>query len=202
MLQRHWLLWPVALALSACINLGPSKASPIHDYQLVNGEAPIPTLVPKVCTISVQAGWAATAYRGNAMAYQMHPYQVDYFALNRWQVPPLTMLNDNLAQALQNSGGFRAVIVTPPYVGRVDRVVHLNLLQLSQVFDASTSVVKERLQVQLVTTKDVTQTVVSQKTFTLAVPVKASPFAGVAGANQAWQQMLPAMVAYIYHECG
>lgn len=201
MLKRPWLLWPIALGLVACVNLGPSKGSPVHDFQLVNGSVRIPIVSTKACTVSVQEGRSATAYHGTAMAYQIRPYQIDYFALNRWQVPPLTMMTDGLAQALQDSSGFKAVIVRPPYVGQVDRVVHINLLQLSQVFDSTGTLAKQRLQLQLVMTQDVAQTVVSQKIFTAEVPVKATPLGGVQGANQAWQKMLPEMVAYIYHEC-
>lgn len=201
MLKRQWMLWPVALGLTACISLGPSKGSPVHDYQLVNGTVRIPVLTPKACTVSVQEGWVETAYHGTAMAYQTQPYQVNYFALNRWRVPPLTMMIGDLAQALQGSRGFKAVIVRPPYIGHVDRVVHINLLELSQVFDATGTVAKQHLQLQLVITNDFAQTVVSQKTFTAEVPVQTTPFGGVQGANQAWQQVLPGMVAYIYHEC-
>lgn len=201
MLKWQWLLWPVTLGLTACINLGPSQGAPVQEYQLVNGAAHLPILQPKACTISVQQGWVAKAYSSTAMAYQIHPYQASYFALNRWQTPPLTMITGNLAQALQNSGGFKAVVIAPPYVGLVDRVVHVNLLQLNQVFDATGSSAKERLQVQLLTTQEVTQKLMSQKTFTVEVPVAATPFGGVAGASQAWQKMLPDMIAYIYHEC-
>lgn len=202
-MTKHWMImsWAMALSLTGCINLGPGTASPMHDYQLQNGNVPLPQLPKSSCTVSVQEGFTVPAYRSNAMAYQMNPYQVDYFAQNQWQVTPSVMIVNNLAEALQGTNGFKAVVVTPPYVGQVDRMVYVNLLKLSQDFEPKSPRVYEQLRVQLVVSRGDSRQVVSQQTFDLKVPTAANPLAGVDGANQAWQQLLPSMMAYVYHEC-
>jgi ABC-type uncharacterized transport system auxiliary subunit len=201
LLKCRYGLWVGALALSGCIDLGPSAVQNVQSFQW-QAEMASQTQLPKIrCALAVTEGYVAPAYRSSDMAYQLTANQVNYFVVNRWQAAPSAMLVNVLAQVLQKTNGFKAVVVVPPNIGAVDRVVNVNVLALSQVFESNPKSVYEHVNIQLVVTKNATNTVESMRTFELKVPVAANPTAGVDGANQALQQLLPTMVDYIYSSC-
>lgn len=44
------------------------------------------------------------------MAYQQHPHQLQYFAVNRWLDTPVRMLEPLMLQALEQSPGVNALV--------------------------------------------------------------------------------------------
>ena len=61
------------------------------------------------------------------------PYELDYFANNRWADAPARMLGPLLARALEQTGGFRAVVQAPT-VAPADLRLVSELIRLQQRF--------------------------------------------------------------------
>lgn len=200
LLVRVWTLPLLLLAasLSGCINLGPTEQTKVQSYQWTAEDVVVPPLAKVPYSIAIREGFVAPAYRSTALAYQLHLSQVNYFVAHRWQAAPSSMLVNVLAQTLEKTAAFKAVVVVPPYVGRVDRVVYVNLLQLSQVFDAQQQRAYEHVVIQLVLNQRDSNAVSGMRTFECTLPTATNPVAGITAANQALQHLLPSMIDYIY----
>jgi len=128
------------------------------------------------------------------MAYRQQDFDIRYFARSRWAETPPQLLLPGLAEALEQSGRFAAVLRagSPATPGlRLDT----ELLDFSQDFRTRPSEFTLRLRVQLV---DLTgRRVVASRIFEVrrAAPEE-SPYGGVQAANAAWQALLPEVVEY------
>ncbi len=192
----------LALSQVSCLNLGATPSHDIKNYQL-QATAIAPIAIPKTAkTLAVKEGFIAPANRGLSMVYQLNAYQVNYFVESRWQTLPSSMITAALSEALQNSGLFTAVVLTPPFVGPIDQTVTVNLLELRQVFDATKQHSVIHLRVQLVVTNGVTGKLEAVNNFSAHVPSDPNPIAGVKAANQALQHVLPEMITLIAHTNG
>src|SRR5487761_2127185 len=56
---------------------------------------------------------AGSGFDTPKMAYQRQPHQLDYFVSSRWADTPPHMLEPLLAEALEHTGSFRAIVRTP-----------------------------------------------------------------------------------------
>ena len=77
--------------------------------------------------------------------------EIEYFSRNRWADTPAHMLAPALAQAIEHSGSFRAVVRTPGAVN-VDLRLYSELVRLQQNFGVRPSRVEISVRVQLVGT--------------------------------------------------
>lgn len=193
------LLW-MTIGLSGCLNLGATHVRAVKVYQLQTSPLDLaPSLLVKTKrSIAVKGGFIAPANQGTGMAYQAHAYEVNYFVESRWQAIPSAMVVAALAQTLQYSGLFKAVVVSPPYVGEVDQEVNVDLLALTQIFDATLQHSSEHFTVQLILSNGRTGKLQAVKTFDLTCSAGADAESGVKAANGALQKALPAMLAAIY----
>lgn len=188
--------------LTACINLGPMSAQANHSYQLTGqDDVRLPVLAKKPYAIAIKEGYVAPAFRTTGLAYQTQPQQIQYFVQHRWQSPPSSMITNVLAQALQQSNDFQAVVVVPPYMGQVDYTVYVNLLNLTQVFSADHQQAEEQVSLQIVINHLSSNKLKAAKTFRVRLPAAANPQGGVAAVHQALQQLLPDIAAYVYQGC-
>ena len=71
------------------------------------------------------------AYNTTQMAYTKKPFEVSYFAENRWIETPGQMLQPIIVQTMQRTHHFRAVI-TPPFIGSYDYILNTQILEFQQ----------------------------------------------------------------------
>ena len=199
-LTQYLSLSLLTLSLAGCLNLSALHTNSIKSYQLTGGLDTKPSTLPKLNrTSAIKGSFIAPPYQGNGMAYQLNPYEVQYYVESRWQALPSVMIVTALAESLQKSELFKGVVVAPPYVGEVDQEIDVNLLELKQVFDATGQHSVERVSIQLVMSDGRTGKLQALKNFELSVPAEPNPEAGVVAANSALQQLLPSMVDAVYH---
>ncbi len=190
-----WLL--LALSQVSCLNLGSTSVPVIKEYQL-QAPAIAPLAMPKTSTtLVVKEGFIAPMNRSLAIAYQIKAYQIHYFVESRWQTLPSSMITVALAETLQNSGLFKAVVVAPPFVGPIDQTVTVNLLGLVQIFDVTQQHACLDMHLQVVLSNGVTGKIDAIKDFTARVPADPTPVGGVVAANRALQQLLPEIMTFI-----
>lgn len=176
--------------LAGCSSLlSPVKTSRITTYEL--------TAVPDFCadrkthptTLLIPEPQSSPAFNTTEMAYTVRPYEISYFANNRWSDSPPVMLKSLMVQTLQNTHYFRAV-VPAPFVGRYDYILSTQLLKLQQNFcKGRCSSVELVLRAQLINAA--TNQVIASKQFSVvqAAPY-ASPYGGVIAANCATKIVL------------
>jgi cholesterol transport system auxiliary component len=140
-----------AASLAACTGLQPQPAEQQNIYLLEIPSA-AELLHPKTdLVIEVEMPSARAGFDTSQMAYMRRTSEIEYFSRSRWADTPAHMLAPALAQAIEHSGAFRAVVRAPSAVN-VDRRLYSDLIRLQQNFDVRPSRVEISVRVQLVGT--------------------------------------------------
>jgi len=95
----------VLLLLAAC------AAPPETRYFRV--EYPLPAAsadIPLPLTLGIARVSASEPYHQERIIYRDSPYQVQYYARDRWESPPVEMVNDRLLEQFTASGRFQRVV--------------------------------------------------------------------------------------------
>ena len=193
-----WLLLPVLLG--ACTGLQPAPADNVNTYVL---EArPLASVAQRrqgiVLEVSAPRAWPG--FETPQMAYVRRPYELDYFATNRWADTPSRMLGPLLARALEQTGSFRAVLLTPSAVPADVRVVS-ELVRLQQNFEARPSRVELTLRMQLIDVRG--QRVLATRLFDETENTSSDDaYGGVTAANLALQRTLEQVANFCIVESG
>jgi cholesterol transport system auxiliary component len=182
-----------AFLLSGC--LSPIKSGPDNSY-LINT---LPKSTAKKrehnSILLVAPTDTVPAYNTTQMAYTNKPYQLAYFAENRWADTPTQMITPLIVEALQNSNYFRAVI-TPPYAGHYDYALGTQIITLKQDFTQQPAVMRLTLRAQL--NRVATGQLIANKQFNITVPLQQkTPYYGVIAANQATSTMLQELTSFV-----
>jgi len=181
------ILLPLLL-LAGCAGLHPPPTQDVNLY-LLDAQAPIKhAAVKRKLVIEVGVPRALPGFDTPQMAYVQQPYKLDYFAVNRWTDTPAHMLAPLLAQTLERSGAFRAVVRAPSAVP-ADLRLDTELVRLQQDFRVKPSKVEFTLRAQLVDLRH--DRVLATRVFdeTASAPSE-NPYGGVIAANRALQRIL------------
>jgi cholesterol transport system auxiliary component len=189
--MRKIILIFVILMLTGC---GPVAAPPDNTYTL--------TSVPKVkkertrsITLLVPQPETSATYRTMQMAYSLKPYQISYYANNRWIDTPSGMLQRLMIQTLQNTHFFKAV-VPPVFVGQFNYLLNTHLVKLQQNFTQHPSVVELVMRADLISVYN--NHLIASKEFSATVPVMGNtPYSAVVAANKASSQVLKKISDFI-----
>jgi cholesterol transport system auxiliary component len=158
-----------------------SPESPVTRYPQVSGKEGRTTLV--VSLPQAQAG-----YDTARMVYLKRPHELSYYAVNQWADTPARMLHPLLAQALERTGSFKAVVQTPSVV-RGDYRLDVAGLALEQEFFDQPSRVRLSLRIQIVELKSLG--VVGTREFeALEEAPSDDAYGGVIAANRAVGRIL------------
>jgi cholesterol transport system auxiliary component len=186
--RRMAAMLALVILVAGCAALQPAPV-PGPDSHLLQATAAIKAAPAKrdlVLEVSAPRAWPG--FDTPQMAYVQKPYQLDYFANSRWAEAPARMLGPLLAQALERTGGFRAVVQTPSAVPADLRVAG-ELVRLQQDFTTRPSRVELTLRIELldVRARRVLATRVFDETETAPSD---DAYGGVIAANAALQRVL------------
>ena len=182
------LLLAPLLLLAGCTGLHAPPAQNVNLY-LLDAKASIKAApVKRNLVIEVGMPRARPGFDTPQMAYVQQPHELDYYAVNRWTDTPAHMLAPLLAQALEQSGGFRAVVRAPSTVP-ADLRLDTELVRLQQDFRVKPSKVEFTLRAQLTDLRH--NRVLATRLFdeTETAPSE-NPYGGVVAANRALQRIL------------
>lgn len=194
--------WLAALLplLAACAGtLLPKPAPAPTRFTLDTGPAAAPapsarTAAADAPTLTVDTPRAAPGYDSRRMVYQRRPQQMETFAFHEWVEPPAQMLAPLLVRALQDHGGFRAVLRAPSAAAGGWRL-ETELLRLHQDFSQRPSQV--RLSVRAVLLNSATRQAVAWREFDVSVAATSDdPVAGAAAAQAAARQLASEVAAF------
>jgi len=198
--RRLLLTAVVPLLLTACAGtLLPKPTPPPARFTLDAGTAAPPPSTARAATadaptLMVDLPRAAPGYDSRRMVYQRRPQQLEAFAFHEWVEPPAQMLVPLLVRALQDSGGFRAVLRAPSAAAGGWRL-ETELLRLHQDFSQRPSQV--RLSVRAVLLNSSTRQAVAWREFDVSVAAASEdPVAGAAAAQAAAQQLLTEVATF------
>jgi cholesterol transport system auxiliary component len=187
------------IAVCACSTLRPAATPHPAFYSLegTRGTAPaaVPTTAPAAApTLIVDPPHAAAGFDSPRIIYVRETHKLEYFAHSEWIDPPARMLAPLLVAAVENSGAFRAVVLTPSAAAG-DLRLDTEIIRLQHEFQTQPSRVRFTLRAYLV--DDKTRRVLAWREFDAAVPAASEdPYGGVVAANRAVQTVLDSLSAF------
>ena len=200
-IPRSWLQWLVlAVLLSGCTGLRPAQTETGNTYVLEPKPIAKDVRERRDIVLEISAPHAAPGFETAQMAYVQRPYELDYFAANRWADAPSRMLGPILAKALEESGSFGAVVQAPSVVQADVRLVS-ELVRLQQNFEVRPSRIEMVLRVQLIDVR--TRRLFATRVFEATEKAPSDdPYGGVTAANAALQRILEDVVNFSIAESG
>ena len=196
------LLLPLLVLVlsSGCSSLLP-KPAPLPSVYLIDGApgavvakaaaqatAAAPGPAASAPTLLVSTPRASSGLDSRRILYQREPHRLDHFAHSDWADTPARMLAPLIVAALEQSGSFHAVVVTP---GTTEAGLRLDteILRLQQQFDSTPSEVRFTLRAHLVDSRS--RRVLAWREFDSRIAAPSDdPRGGVAAANTAVQLVL------------
>lgn len=179
--------------LSACSALPPLPEA-ASTYVLDARLAPPARKAAGNAVIAVSPPRARPGFDTASMAYVRRAHELEYFAKNRWADTPARMLAPLLVQALDRSGGFRAVVQAPGAVS-ADLRIEIEIVQLLQDFETRPSRVRFTLRAQLI--EVASRRVLATREFDEAEGAPSDDaYGGVIAANRALERLLGQLVDF------
>jgi len=180
--------------LAACAALQPPEVEHANTYVLEAMPAAGAPRPKGDLVLEVSAPRARPGFDTPQMAYTQRANALEYFARNRWADTPARMLAPLLAQALDHSGGFRAVVQAPSLAAANLRL-ETELVRLQQDFGARPSRVRLTLRAQLIDT-DARRVLASAEFDETEVAPSDDAYGGVIAANRALGRLLERLAKF------
>lgn len=183
------------LAAGACSLLKPPTTPPPAYYSLDAPRDAAAVAAPDGApTLIVSPATAAAGFDSSRIIYVRETHKLEYFAHSEWVDPPARMLMPLLAGALERTGAFRAVVLTPSAaVGNLR--LDTEVIRLQHDFLTQPSQVRFTLRAHLVEAKS--RRVLAWREFEAVVSAASeNPYGGVVAANRAVQAVLDELAAF------
>lgn len=187
-------------ALGACSVLQPKSSTPPSYYALEYARPSVTPVAPRAPlanapTLIISPVRAASGFDSQRIIYVREPHKLEYFSHNEWIDAPARMLGSLMVASIEQTGAFRAVVMTPGSAGG-DLRLDTEIVRLQQDFQTKPSTVQFSLRVYLVDEK--TRKVVAWRAFdNQATADSDDPRAGVVAANRAVQTVLEELSQFL-----
>jgi len=187
----------MVLALNGC-SMGPAETTPVRTY-LLDPDIAVKNISADSArgnhaTLLISIPKAQPGFDTPRMAYLRRQHELSYYALNQWADTPARMLLRPLAQAMEGSGLWRAVVQAPSPV-RADYRLDCDNLVLEQQF-FSRSQVRLALRALLIDVKR--QSVIGAHSFEIfEASSSEDAYGGVVAANRASTKLLDQMTDWL-----
>ncbi len=172
------------LTFSACSVLKPvnSPATSYYSLDSVNPTPPSPFARQRFRpTLIINPPSAAAGFGSSRIIYLRQAHKIEYFAHSEWVESPARMLAPLLVASLQNSGVFRAVVLTPSAVA-ADWRLNTEIVRLQHEFMGASSRVRFTLRAHLIDEK--TRRIIAIREFDVSTAAPSNdPYGGVSAAN-------------------
>lgn len=190
------LVVPWLVAGCAPFQQAPQESPSLHLLQ--PGALPAKAARRSDVTLEVSVPRATPGFDTPRIAYVERPYVIDYYSRSEWADTPARMLGPLLAAALEQSDGFRAVVLAPTSA-QAELRVDVELLRLQQDFTIKPSRADFAVRIQVVDPKArrVLATLVVEETEPAATQ---DAYGGVAATNAALKRALERTVAFVLGE--
>jgi len=198
--NRTLRMLTLAMLVGGCTGLQPPRVESSNTYVLEAQPIAKTVRAKRDLVLEVGAPRARPGFETPQMVYVRQPYELEYFAANRWADAPSHMLGPLLAQGLEQTESFRAVVQTPSAVP-ADLRVDTELIRLQQNFATRPSRIELTLRAELIDVRG--KRVLSTKLFdeTEDAPTD-DAYGGVTAANVALRRILEQLADFCVAESG
>src|SRR3990167_6097003 len=117
--MKLMLTLAVAIILSGCSLMAPVNSAPDVGYVINTVPQHIVKSHPHNKSLLVMYPDTNPAYNTKQIAFMQRSFQISYYSINHWIETPADMFMPLIAETMQHTRHFRAVI-TPPYAGTYD----------------------------------------------------------------------------------
>lgn len=187
-----------AFVLASCSALQPPAPEPVTVHVLAAAPTIAAAAPPSNAAIEVAAPRAWPGFDTTDMVYTRGGYELDRFAVNRWVDTPPRMLAPLVVRALEQTGGFRAVVQAPA-AAPADYRLDTEIVRVVQNFSATPSRSEVVVRAQLTDLR--TRRVVATHVFEETEPSSSDNAAGgVAAANAALARVLTRIAGFCVSE--
>jgi cholesterol transport system auxiliary component len=188
----------ILLSLSGgCGLIGPVKTEQPTFYSLDTAAAtarPRLALPAAAPTLIVNPPHAAAGFDSKRIIYVRQDHKLEYFANNQWADTPARMLAPLIVTALEGTGTFGAVVVTPS-AATGDLRLDSEIVRLQQDFSGQPSGVRFTLRAYVMDNS--TRRVLAWREFDETVPAASEdPYGGVVAANRVVEVVLARLAAF------
>ena len=180
--------------LAACTALQPPQVDHTSTYVLEAMPAAGAPRPKRDLVLEVSAPRARPGFDTPQMAYTQRANALEYFAKNRWADTPARMLAPLIAQALDQSGGFRAVVQAPS-LATAELRLDTELVRLQQDFSARPSRVRFTVRAQLIDV-GARRVLASAEFDETEITPSDDPYGGVIAANRALGRLLERLAEF------
>lgn len=145
-------------------------------------------------TLIVSPPHAAAGFDSQRIAYVREAHKLDYFAHAEWVDTPARMLAPLIVAAVESSGAFRSVVLTPTAAAG-DLRVDSEIVRLQQDFASQPS--RARFTLRAYVMDSTTRRVLAWRVFDESVAAASDdPYGGVVAANRAVQTVLEQLAVF------
>lgn len=195
---RAFLILTSVLLFSGCAALSGSQVASQSIYVLEAQRVTTPANVKRNLVLAVSPPQARPGFDTPQMVYVRQPHELNYFVTSRWADTPARMLGPLLVQAMEQSGGFRAVVQAQGTV-RADIRLDTELIRLWHDFATRPSRVQLTLRAQLIDVRG--QRVLAVKQFDdVENAASDDAYGGVTAMNRVLQRMLDQLADFCVSE--
>ena len=177
-----------------CGALRPTAAAQPAYYSLdgarfdATAAKPPATTTPAGPTLIVNPPHAASGFDSQRIIYVRAAHQLEYFARSEWVDTPARMLAPLIVSALETSGAFHAVVLTPSAAAG-DLRLDTEIVRLQHDFSSQPSQIRFTLRAYIVDSS--TREVLAWREFDEHVAATSEdPYGGVVAANRAVRNVL------------
>lgn len=191
------LLIPILL-LAGCTGLPTPQAASQTIYVFEAQHETKPAQHKRNLVLAISSPEARPGFDTPEMVYVQKLHELNYFVASRWADTPAHMLEPLLMQAMEQNGGFRAVVQATDSVP-ADIRLDTELVRLQQDFMTQPSQIQISLRVQLIDVRG--QRVLAVKQFDESETASSeNAYGGVTAANRALQRVLDQLVEFCVTE--
>lgn len=178
------------LVLAGCSGLlsKPTALPSAHSLDRAAVLTPVAPRLETAPTLIVNPPHAAAGFDSKHMVYSRQAHKLEYFARHEWVDTPARMLAPLMIAAIEASGAFRAVVLTPSAASG-DMMLDTAIVHFAQDFSGTPSRLRVTLHAVLV--DSATRRVLASREFDVVVAAGSDgPEGGVVAANRAVQDVL------------
>lgn len=191
--------------LGACSILDATKETQPAFYSLYGARpgalpAPAAPWSNTAPTLIVNPPQAAAGFDSQRIIYIREPYQLEYFAHSEWVDTPARMIAPSIVAALENTGAFRAVVLTPSAAAG-DLRLDVEIVRLQHEFDSSPSRARFTLRAYVVD-NDTRQVLARREFDEVVLAAQADPYGGVMAANSAVHNVMQRLASFCAETAG
>lgn len=151
-------------------------------------------------TLIVNPPYAASGFDSQRIIYVREAHKLEYFAHSEWVDTPARMVTPLIVAAIERSGTFRAVVLTPSAAAG-DLRLDTEIIRLQHDFGSRPSRVRLTLRAYIV--DNTTRRVLAWREFDETVAAASEdPYGGVVAANHAVQIVLDQLAGFCTEAAG